>query len=609
MTKDELYQKAKTLPQLPGVYIIRDSSGKIIYIGKAKRLRTRVAQYFREGVPHDEKVTRMIAAAREFDVIITQSEFEALVLECSQIKQHSPKYNILLKDDKGYQYIRITRGDWPRITAEKQKFNDNCEYLGPYMSGFAVQQMVQAMLDSFLLPRCTRRFPEDFARTRPCLYAHIGKCMGVCTGKIEQKVYTQAVSDALALVRQGGGDVLKTLKERMQNASDELDFERAAILRDQIASIEKLSETQSVVKTSHKDLDVISFAKGAGAACAAVLRFRESKLWDKREFLFYDTDTTDALREEFLPRYYLGAEQTDIPPVIALDEALPDSELLQQLLSEARGSTVNIYVPQRGDNRHLVETAHINAVERLARESGRTRMEDKFVNELAGLLGLQNPPAVIESYDISNWGDDSSVCGMVVFENGKPKRSGYRKFKMKMVQGTDDYASMAEALLRRAAEYDANAKGQFGIKPDLILLDGGLGQLNAGQRALAGTGLGDVPMFGMVKDNHHHTRGIVSPNGHEIALAQHRRPFTFITSIQNETHRFAINYQRTAAKNRAYSSALTGIAGVGPATAKALMAHFKTIRAITSASENELASAKGVNRTAAKAVFENYHNR
>ncbi len=605
MTKTELHEKAKALPLLPGVYIIRDKAGTIIYIGKAKRLRARVAQYFREGVPHDEKTTRMVTSAREFDVIVTSSEFEALVLESAQIKEHRPKYNILLKDDKGYRYIRIGDDDWPRLTAEKQKADDGAVWLGPYMSAFAVNQSVQLALDAFLLPRCTRRFPQDFARQRPCLYAHIGKCMAVCSGKVPQSVYREAIDGAVAMI-EGGRQVLRGLRQKMDEAAENLDFERAALLRDQIKSIEKLSEGQTIIRSGDTEQDVIAFAKGAGAACAAVLRFRQGKLADKREFVFQGQESTEALREAFLPRYYLDDEE-DIPKVIAVDEPLPGQALLARLLSEHRGAKVRIYTPERGDVRRLVETAYVNAVERLARESGHTAREDKALNELAGLLGLEDPPAFIESYDISNWGEGSSVAGMVVFKGGRPHKAGYRRFKMKEVPGTDDYASMAEALLRRAAEYDGGGKGQFAVRPDLILVDGGAGQVGAAAAALAGTGLAGVPLFGMVKDARHRTRGIVAPGGGEIALAMHRGPFTLVTAIQDETHRFAIGYQRKAAKSRAFSSTLSTIKGVGPATQKALMSHFKTLRAIAAASEEELAAAKGVNAAAARAVYRHFH--
>lgn len=606
MTKAELYKKANSLPKLPGVYIIRDAGDTIIYIGKAKSLRSRVSQYFREGVPHDEKTTRMVAAAARLDFIVTATEYEALLLECSQIKMHRPKYNIMLKDDKGYSYIRISPGDWPRITAEHQRAGDGARYLGPYMSGFSARQLAQGAADSFLLPRCTRRFPEDFGKGRPCLYAHIGKCMAVCTGKIPQKDYNEAVEGAVQLIERGRDELMGLLQQRMEEASENLEFERAALIRDQLAAIAKVKEGQTVIKEGEKDQDVIAFARAANASCAAILRFRAGVLCDKREFVFHGTDSLEDLREEFVPQYYINDEE-EIPALIAVDAPLPGQDLFEQLLSEERGSKVRIYTPERGANRKLTETAYVNAAERLALENGRTSREEKVLDELAGLLGLDTPPDVIESYDISNWGEGGSVCGMVVFQGGKPKKAGYRRFKIKGTDKPDDYASMAEALLRRAAEFDGGAKGQFGQKPDLILLDGGRGQVSAGLKSLAGTGLADVPVYGMVKDAKHRTRALVAPGGGEIAIALHRGVFTFITRIQDEVHRFAIDYQRRAAKGRTFSSTLSSIKGVGPATAKALMAHFRTVKAISAATEEELAAAKGVNKAAAAAVYRHFH--
>ena len=594
------------LPLLPGVYIIRDKAGEIIYIGKAKRLRTRVSQYFREGVPHDAKVTKMISHAFEFDVIVTQSEFEALVLECSQIKQHKPKYNILLKDDKGYSYVKVTREKWPRLSAALQKDDENADYYGPFTSSFAVREMVEAASDVFRLPRCTRRFPQDIGKGRPCLNAHIGKCMAVCSGKIRNEDYREAVESALHMIRHGQADIMKTLKARMEDAAQRLDFERAALIRDQLAAIEKVSRGQKVVRSEVAEQDVIAFAGSANAVCAAILRFREGRLADKREFLFHDTQDIAALRDEFLPRYYL--EDTEfIPKSIAVDEAPAGAQHLQRLLSETKGAKVQLYVPQRGDTKKLVEMARTNAFERLARESGRYAREQRALDETAHLLGLAAPPRVIESYDISNWGDGTSVAGMVVFEDGKPKKAGYRRFKMHTVPGTDDYASMAETLARRAAEYEKGTNSQFKIKPDLLLIDGGRGQVAAVCAALAGTRLADVPVFGMVKDSKHRTRGLVDAAGREIALAMHRGPFTFITSIQDETHRWANDYRRRLQKGRAYSSTLEAVPGVGPATAKALLAHFKTVGAVRAASLDELCAAKGVSKRAASAVWNAFH--
>lgn len=609
MTKPELYKKACMLPLLPGVYLIRDKADEIIYIGKAKRLRTRVSQYFREGVPHDAKVTQMIEHAFSFDVIVCQSEFEALVLEASQIKAHTPKYNILLKDDKGYSYVKVTRGDWPRISAALQKDDDNADYIGPFTSSFAVREMVETAQNCFLLPRCNREFPRDFGKGRPCLNAHIGKCMAVCSGKVSCAAYNEAVQGALQMIRHGKKDILRQLHEKMQAASDRLDFETAALLRDQIAAIERVAAGQKVVMQDDTEMDVIALAGTSRAVCAAVLRYREGRLTDKREFLFHDTADIAAVREEFLPQYYLGGE--NIPKIIAVDALPPDHEALNQALDEARGSRVELYVPQRGDVAKLVTMAYTNAVERLGRESGRYTREEKLLEEAAQVLGLKAPPALIESYDISNWGDGSSVCGMVVFKDGKPYRSGYRRFKMREVAGTDDYASLAETLARRAAEYEAARRGdkpdgpanQFAALPDLLLIDGGRGQVGAVRAALRGTALEHVPTFGMVKDDHHRTRAIVDEDGREIAINRHRNIFTFVTAIQDETHRFANDYRKRLMRKKSYAATLTALPGVGEKTSAALLAHFKTVAAVKAASISDLEEVKGISHAKAERIY------
>ena len=605
MTKAELYQKACMLPLLPGVYIIRDKSDTIIYIGKAKRLRTRVSQYFREGVPHDNKVSQMIAHAFSFDVIVCQSEFEALVLEASQIKAHTPKYNILLKDDKGYSYIKVTKEEWPRLTFVLQKEEDGAEYIGPYTSSFAAREMAESAQDAFLLPRCSRRFPQDIGRGRPCLNAHIGKCMGVCSGRISCEEYNRAVKGAVHLIRYGKKDIIKTLTKRMEEASERLEFETAALLRDQIAAITKVTEGQKVVVDESLEMDVVALAGTPDSVCAAVLRYRHGRLTDKREFVFHDRADLEGVREEFLARYYLDDEE--IPRIVAVDELPPDADALQRALGEKRGSEVQLYVPQRGDKARLVDMAHTNAVERLARERGRTAREQKLLDELAQVLGLAAAPRRIESYDISNWGDGTSVCGMVVFRDGKPSRADYRRFKMKTVAGTDDYASLAETVTRRAGEYAARTAagetGGFAEKPDLLLMDGGRGQVNAAKAALAGTLLADVPLYGMVKDNRHRTRAIVDSDGGEIALSMHRGTFTFITAVQDETHRFANAYRKQQMRQKSYSSTLTRVPGVGEKLAKALMARFGSVAAVRAADPDALAQTPGVGPKLAQTIY------
>ena len=610
----QLRKKAMALPLLPGVYIMHDKSGKIIYIGKAKALKNRVSQYFGSQNNHAEKVRRMVDNVDDFEYIITDSEFEALILECSLIKQHTPKYNILLKDDKGYSYIKVTKEPWPRLSFVLQKEEDDAEYIGPYTSSFAARQMAETALDAFLLPRCSKRFPQDIGKGRPCLNAHIGKCMAVCSGKISCEDYNQAVKNAVHLIRYGKKDILKTLNERMLEASDRLEFETAALLRDQINAITKVTAGQKVVVDPEVEMDVVALAGTPSSVCAAVLRFREGRLTDKREFVFHDTTDIEAVREEFLPQYYLDGET--IPKTIAVDTLPPDAEALNQALNEARGSKVELYVPQRGDKAHLVEMAHTNAVERLARESGRYAREEKLLDELAQVLGLAKPPRAIESYDISNWGDGTSVCGMVTFRDGKPYKAGYRKFRMKTVLGTDDYASLAETVSRRAAEYEKYAalaaQGQasdnyFGQKPDLLLMDGGRGQVSAAKAALAGTSLADVPLYGMVKDDHHRTRAIVDSEGREIAINMNRGTFTFITAIQDETHRFANAYRKQQMRKKSYSSTLTEIPGIGPKTAKALMGQFKSVGAVKEATPDQLENTPGVGPQLAQTIYDYFH--
>ena len=613
MTKAQLYEKACMLPLLPGVYIIRDKTDTIIYIGKAKRLKIRVSQYFREGVPHDNKVSQMIAHADHFDVIVCQSEFEALVLEASQIKAHTPKYNILLKDDKGYSYIRVTKEEWPRLSFVLQKEEDGAEYIGPYTSGFAARELAESAMNSFLLPRCARRFPEDIGKGRPCLNAHIGKCMAVCSGKISCEAYNEAVRGAVRLIKYGKKDIVKNLTEKMDAAAEKLDYETAALLRDQIRAIDKVSAGQKVVVDPDVEMDVCALAGTPDSVCAAVLRFRGGRLTDKREFVFHDTADVNEVREEFLARYYLDDEEEKLPRVVAVDELPADAASLHRLLEQRRGTKVQLYVPQRGDIAHLVEMAHTNAVERLARESGRYAREQKQLDELGQLLGLEKPPESIESYDISNWGDGSSVCGMVVFKDGKPYRAGYRRFKMQTVFGTDDYASMAETLSRRCGEYEKfaaeapDSDNWFAHKPALILLDGGRGQVSAVRAALAGRALADVPLYGMVNDDHHRTRAIVDDTGRELALNRNRGAYTFVSSLQDEVHRFANAYRKQQMHKKSYASTLAQIPGVGAKTAKALTDTFKSVAAVREADVAALEKTPGVGKALAQVIFDYFH--
>ena len=602
MTRQELYEKARSLPLLPGVYIIRDKNDEIIYIGKAKRLKIRVSQYFKEGAEHLPKVQRMVDNAFSFDVIVTNSEFEALTLECSQIKLHSPKYNILLKDDKGYNFIKISKEPFPRITAEFQVLDDS-KYLGPYMSSFAVREMVATAQQIFRLPTCSRVFPRDFGKERPCLNFHIKKCMGVCRGKISQQDYNDIIDSAVKFIKQDTDKIIEVLQQNMEEAAEELNFEKAALIRDQINAINKLSAGQNVVNDSLQNHDFIAVAGSGKNCCVAVLRFRQGRLMDKKEHVFFGEENIKDVRDEFLVQFY----STEQPPKNVLLDEMPMDEDIVEYIQKQSKTKVNVSFVQKGENLKIIKMAYTNAVDRLARESGRLDKSQRFLDELANMLGLPQAPHTIESYDISNWGDGTSVAGMVVFEDGKPKKSGYRTFKMRTVAGTDDYASMQETLSRRVAEFEKGTGGQFGIKPDVIFLDGGKGQLSSVLEILAGTAFRDVPVFGMVKDSKHRTRAMVGRDG-EIAIAMHKGIFKFVTEIQDEVHRFSIEYQRRSRKSKSYAVTLTKIPGIGEKKAENLMRKFKTVANVKAAEMNDLIEADGISYKDARNVYYYFHD-
>ena len=601
MTKQELFRKAKSLPKLPGVYIIRNNKDEIIYIGKAKRLTNRVSQYFKPGAVHGAKVTKMVENAFSFDVIVTNSEFEALTLECSLIKQHSPKYNILLKDDKGYNFIRISKEDYPRITAAFQQ-DDGGKFLGPYMSSFAVREMVNTTQQIFRLPTCSRQFPRDFGRERPCLNYHIKKCMGVCTGKISKGDYAEIIANATKFISQDTDKIVESLTASMEECSENLDFEKAAVIRDQIIAINKLAQGQNVVNKSLNSHDFIAVACGGSNSVVSVLRYRRGRLVDKKEHVFFGETDANEVRSEFLVQFY---SRENPPKNIYLDEYPEDDVVLEYIEKQSEGK-INITVPQKGENTKIIKMAYTNAVERLARESGRLNRSERFIDELGALLGLGTPPKIIESYDISNWGDGTSVAGMVVFSDGKPYKAGYRRFKINSVAGTDDYASMQEVITRRINRFDMGEKGQFGIKPDLILLDGGKGHLSSVLEVVQGTSFEDVPIFGMVKDSKHRTRALVGTEG-EIAIAMHKGIFKFVTEIQDEVHRFAIEYMRKNQKTKSYAVTLTKINGIGEKKAENLMKAFKTLSNIKTLPVEELMTAEGISEKDAINIYEFFH--
>ena len=610
MTIRELREKSMNLPLLPGVYIMKDQQGEIIYIGKAKALKNRVSQYFGSDKNHPEKVRQMVAHVCDFDYILCSSEFEALVLECSLIKQHKPKYNILLKDDKGYCYIRISNDQWRKITFEMQKADDNAQYLGPYMSAWYAKNAVDEALKIYHLPTCGKSFPRGCKKSRPCLNYFIKQCDAPCAGKVSFEAYDESVNAAIDFLKKGDKDTIRILTEKMEAAAENLDFELAAKLRDRITAVRRISEKQKVVAANIREQDVIALMTEGEDACFAVLRFADGRLYDKEDFLikkFGEGAESRSARAEFIKRYYSMRET--VPPVITLDEPPEDEELIQSWLSELRGKRMRFVYPQKGEQYQILSMCRQNAAERLAQSHGHLGHELTALDELAKLLGLAAPPEFIESYDISNLMGSENVAGMVVFRNGRPYKKSYRRFKIKGFAGQDDYASMNEVLTRRFEEYfkcrENGEEEGFARLPDLILLDGGKGQVSAVRPVLQQFGL-EIPLFGMVKDNKHRTRA-VTDEGHEISVTSRRQAFTLISEIQEEVHRYAIGYHRTSRKKSTIGSSLTEIDGIGAERAKALLLYFKTVKRIKEAEIEELLHVKGMNRPAAEAVYAYYH--
>lgn len=602
-----LRKKAMSLPLLPGVYIMKNADGEIIYIGKAKALKNRVSQYFGSQNRHPIKVRKMVENVDRFDYIVTGSEFEALVLECSLIKQHSPKYNILLKDDKGYSYIRISEGEYRKISAVFNKKDDGSEYIGPYLSSYSVRQSVDAANKIFKLPQCNKVFPRDFGKSRPCLNYYISQCCGLCTGKIKKSDYDEAVDGAIAFLKGDSRDIIADLRVEMEKAAEELDFEQAAKLRDRINSIERIKEKQKVVYKSVEEQDVFATADIDGSVCLAVLRFSNGRLFDSEHFFFDDPGDKESMRSDFITSYY--SMRDNIPKRVTLDGEVADRELLEQWLSEKKGKKVTVFVPARGEQLEIVNMCRKNAEEKLAIKKGRTGREIAVLDELKDLLGLKKTPEYIESYDISHTAGQDSVAGMIVFKGGKPYRKAYKRFSIKSFDGNDDYRAMNEVLTRRFSEYEKSKDSTegFGKLPDLILLDGGVGQVHAVEPVLREFGL-KIPLFGMVKDNRHRTRAI-SGDGGEIAINSKRQVFTLVSEIQNEVHRFSVAYHHQKHAKRGLSLSLTEIEGVGEKRASALLKYFKTMTAIKNAEVDELSKAPGITSAVAQNIYDYYRTK
>lgn len=603
----QLQEKSRSLPFEPGVYIMKDKSGHIIYIGKAKKLRRRVSQYFLRFEHQVGKVRKMVEHVDHFEYIITDSEFEALVLECSLIKQHKPKYNILLKDDKGYSYVKVTQNEpWPRISAVKQKNDDGALYLGPYMSSFVVKQAVDEAVKAFELPTCNRNFDKMEEHGRPCLNFYIHQCCAPCRGRMSNAEYREIVNNAVTFLKGGYDTIIKQLTEKMEDLSEKLEFEKAARLRDRIEAIKKIREKQKVVASKVENQDVIALAGDGCSTDFEVFIIRDGRLCDRESFLLDFEEDEKASRAEFIKRYYSPAKMP--PPRITLDGEIEDKELLERYLSGIANRKISITVPKKGEQAALATMVKNNAEEKIARLAARPAKSKKVLEELGNILGMKKRPDYIEAYDISNTAGTGVVAGMVVFEGGRPLKSAYRKFSIKTVVGQDDYACMREVVGRRLArlkqalvENGAEAaKTGFGRIPDLILLDGGKGHVSAVKPLLDEYGF-DIPIFGMVKDDSHRTRAIAA-DGAEIAINASRSVFTLVSQIQDEVHRFAITYHHSKRTHTAFSSRLTQVPHIGQARAKALMKHFKTMEKIRGATEEELANVPGMTKSAAAAL-------
>ena len=601
MTFEELKDKALSLPLAPGVYIMRDRANTVIYVGKAKKLKNRVSQYFQDTASHTPKTRLMVSHIDRFDVIVAASEFEALVLECSLIKRYLPKYNILLKDDKGYPYLRLSKQEsYPTITLVNRLADDGAEYFGPFGSRGVTNALLEAITQALKLPTCKKKFPRDIGKDRPCLNYHMNRCAGWCQTHKTAEEYRQVMDQARKLLQGNYKTVADEIRQQMLQAAENLEFELAASLRDRLNAVEALGQKQFVTAGVLADTDVIGYGETETKACFAVLHFSGGNLLDKDYEVFSLPDDREVAVSSLMKQYYLS--RGTAPGRILLPFVLDDSELFSQMLSQEFGKKVSLRLPQRGDNVRLVELANKNALEEAQRLTGK---EEKFAGSLIllGKMLAMDPPRRIEAYDISNISGTDIVAGMVVFEDGKPKKSDYKRFRLEGLADQDDYASMHQVLMRRFTHYKDGDKG-FDEKPNLLLIDGGITHACTAVDALRRLEL-EIPVFGMVKDDRHRTRALVTPEGQQISIETQQAVFALVGTIQEEVHRFAISYHRNLRSKRLRYSELDQIEGIGPKRKELLLKNFKSIAAIRSATMAELE--RLLPRDAANAVYMHFH--
>lgn len=605
MTFEELKEKAKNLPMIPGVYLMKDKEGTVIYVGKAKSLKNRVSQYFQDSAGHTDKTKTMVAQIDQFDVIVADSEFEALVLECALIKRHMPRYNILLKDGKGYPYIRLSVQDtYPRFSLTGKVEDDGAKYFGPFAGRKNSQDIIDALCAALRLPDCNRKFPQDIGKERPCLNYHMGKCEGYCREEVPLRQHQDAIRQAIRLLEGKFSEVEQELREEMTQAAENLEFEKAAFLRDRLHAIELLGKRQKVVTGRLSDTDVIGIYKDEVRCAISVLHYQKGEMTGKdTAILSVEEETKADILSAFVKQYYTG--RTAAPGQILLPLELEEEADLSRLLSEEAGRRVSLITPQRGEKVELIRLAEGNAREECRLATTKEERVAKLMVLLAELLKLPAPPGRIEAYDVSNTGSSEIVAAMTVFQDGRPRKREYRYFRLKGMDGPDDYAAMEQVLERRMQREQQNDEN-FASRPDLILIDGGEEHAAIGKRVVKKAGL-SIPVFGMVKDQKHRTRGLMTPEGEEIGLQGTPALFALIGQIQEETHNAAIGFHRKRRSKSSYGSALEQIPGIGPERRKALLKTFKSIKGIREAALEELENVLPENT--AKVVYDYFREK
>lgn len=600
MTFEELKEKAASLPMAPGVYLMKDKTEAIIYVGKAQKLKNRVSQYFVDTVSHSPKTRVMVSKIHHFDVIVAASEFEALILECSLIKRHMPKYNILLKDDKGYPYLRLDMKEkYPQITLVNKIQNDGAGYYGPFGSRGVTNAMLETIRHALKLPNCSRQFPRDIGKERPCLNYHMNLCSGWCQKERTEAEYMAVMEQGKQILLGNYKDVTAAIKDQMLEAAENLNFELAASLRDRLKAVENLSQKQLVTAGTLADTDVIGFYQSETKACFAVLHFSGGNLLDKDYEIIQVVDDLSTAISSLIKQYYMSRGYA--PKFVLLPCEIDDAEIFELLLEQQYGRKPHIKVPMRGDNLRLVELANRNAKEEVLRITDKAERSKSTLIMLGRMLSMEAPTR-IESYDISNISGTDIVGSMVVFQDGKPRKSAYKRFKIQNMAGQDDYESMRQMLTRRFGHY-TNGDDGFTEAPDLLLIDGGISHAGIAVQVLRELGL-NFPVFGMVKDNRHRTRALVTAEGKEINIDTQQSVFALIGTIQEETHRFAISYHRKLRSKRLKYSELDEIPGIGPKRKEDLLKTFKSIAGIKRASLYELE--RILTKDAAAAVYQHF---